>query len=215
VARFSVRKLQFGRRPGADPDDDGEGLPTPAKIRLAQRRAAGIAEAKAVLQHLPEQPGESLHAITTFRMDLTDVIGHLLERFGVCELKVATLGFNKRNLRALLRFLDSGAVRSLALVASRFFYSHNGALWNETLEEFRRRGARAAFTDSHAKVCTMHFLSGEKFALEGSANLCGSGSAREQFALIRHDELTDWHAGWIDDLVSRHEGQATAQAEAH
>src|SRR5260370_1311043 len=49
VARFSVRKLHFGTRPETEGDDNGEGLPTPARIKLAARRAAGIAEAKAVL----------------------------------------------------------------------------------------------------------------------------------------------------------------------
>jgi hypothetical protein len=197
--------MHFGRRPGAE-DDNGEGLPTPARIKLAARRAAGIAEAKAILEHLPG-PGESLHAICTYRMDLCDIIGALLGRFGPCErMRLATLGYNARNLRAILRWLDAGAVLSFGLVASRFFQSHNGALWAQTLEELRRRGQRAACCHSHAKVVAMHFACGERFALEGSANLCGSGSAREQFALIRGGTLADWHAAWIDDLVTRHEG---------
>jgi hypothetical protein len=91
--RVTVRQLQNSnsRRPDAE-DDNGDGLPTPARVRLAARRAAGIAEAKAVLAHLPG-PGESLHALCTARMDLTDVIGALLERLGRCDhLHVATLG---------------------------------------------------------------------------------------------------------------------------
>jgi hypothetical protein len=211
MARFIVRKLHFGRRPGADPDDDGEGLPPPLRVKLAQRRAAGIAEAAAVLEHMPGA-NESLHCVCTYRMDLCDIIGALLERFGPCErMRVATLGYNARNLRALLRWLDSGAVRSLALVASIFFRAHNGSLWGGTLEGFRRRGQRAACCHSHAKVVSMAMLSGDKFALEGSANLCGSGSAREQFALIRDAALADWHGRWIDDLVRRHEGDTHGQ----
>jgi hypothetical protein len=214
VARFSVRKLHFGRRADDPDDDNGEGLPTPLRVKLAARRAAGIAEAKAILEHLPE-PGESLHAIATYRMDLTDVIGALLERFGPCErMRIATLGYNARNLRTLLSWLDSGAVRSLALVASRFFRAHNGALWRETLDEFHRRGQRAACCHSHAKVVSMEMASGDKFSLEGSANLCGSGSAREQVALIRHDALATWHGSWIDDLVSKYEGDEGDRAGA-
>jgi hypothetical protein len=79
MPRFSVRKLHFGRLQDAEANDNGEGLPTPTRIRLAARRAAGIAEAKAVLKHLPG-PGESLHAVCTARMGLTDVIGSLLEQ---------------------------------------------------------------------------------------------------------------------------------------
>jgi hypothetical protein len=205
MARFSVRKLHFGRRPEADADDDGEGLPTPAKVKLAARRAAGIAEAKAVLDHLPG-PGESTHLLFTARMDLSDAVNALLEKLGRCErMAVATLGYNRKNLKAMLAWLDSGAVGSLSLVASIFFRSHNGDLWAETLEELRARGQRAACCHCHAKVVALFLASGERFSLEGSANLCGSGSGIEQLAVINAPSLTDWHAAWILDLVNRHE----------
>jgi hypothetical protein len=202
VARFSVRRIHFGRRPGDEDDDNGEGLPAPARVRLAARRAAGIAEAKETLAHLPAL-GESLHALCTARMDLTDVIAALLERFGRCDLFISTLGYNSRNLRQLLQWLDTGAVGGLTLLASIFFRSHNGQLWERTLEEFRTRGQRAACMHCHAKVVAMQFDSGERFVIEGSANLCGNGSAREQFALIRDDGLTAWHSRWITEAVAR------------
>jgi hypothetical protein len=211
MTRFEPRRLHFGATAGQD--DDGDGLPTPARIRLRARRAAAIAEAKAVLSALPE-PGESLHAICTARMDLTDVIGALLERLGKCErLLVATLGYNAKDLKTLLGWIDQGAVGTLALVASKFFRSHNGALWEQTLAEFRQRGQRAACCDSHAKVVAMDFANGERLSIEGSATLCGNGSGREQLALILDDELTDWHSRWIADLIQRHEGDADGQDE--
>jgi hypothetical protein len=212
VARFAPRRLRFGRRPGGGDDDDGEGLPTPRRVRLAARRAAGIAEAQAVLEHLPG-PGESLHAVCTARMDLTDVIGALVGRLGRCDrMLIATLGYNESNLRTMLEWLDSGAVRVLSLVASIFFRSHKGALWAETLAEFRKRKQRAACCHSPAKVVTLAFASGERLSVEGSANLCGSG--REQFALVNDRGLHDWHAEWIDALVTRHEGDESTNPDA-
>ncbi len=214
MARFNVRKLHFGRRPDAEGDDDGEGLPTPRRIKLAARRAAGIAEAKAVLEQLPE-PGESLHAVCTARMDLTDVIEALIERLGRCDrMLIATLGYNEANLRTMLGWLDSGAVGSLTLLASIFFRSHKGALWAETLREFRERGQRAACCHSHCKVVTLAFASGGKLSIEGSANLCGNGSGREQFALVNDAGLHDWHARWIDQLVTQHEGDGGTEEAA-
>src|SRR5262249_57249585 len=112
-----ARRAHFGRGPQAEDDDNGEGLPPPARVKLAARRAAGIAEAKAVLAHLPA-PGESLHALCTARMDLTDVITALLEKLGRCErLVIGTLGYNARNLQTMLRWLDSGAVGELTPLA--------------------------------------------------------------------------------------------------
>ena len=214
MARFSVRRLHFGRPPGADDeDDDGTGLPRPALVKLAARRAAGLAEARDVLAHLPG-PAESLHAVCTARMDLTDVIGALAGRLGRCDrMQIATLGYNEANLRMMLRWLDSGAVGSLALVASIFFRSHKGDLWSETLAEFRRRRQRAACCHSHAKVVTLAFASGAKLSIEGSANLCGNGSGREQFALVNDPGLHDWHSRWISELVTKHEGEAEEGAD--
>jgi hypothetical protein len=204
VAKFTVRRVRFGA-PASDDDDDGDGLPTPARIKLAARRAAGIREAKETLAYLPG-PGESLHALCTARMDLTDVINALLEKLGRCDrLHIATLGYNARNLRCMLGWIDSGAVGELTLLASIFYRSHNGAQWEETLAEFRKRGQRAACCHCHAKVIALAFASGERLSIEGSANLCGNGSGREQFALINDAGLHNWHARWIEELVTRHE----------
>src|SRR5262245_55038957 len=102
MARFSPARVHFGDRPPDDFEDNGEGLPTPIRTKARARRAAGIREAKQVLAHLPE-PGEALHAIVTARMDLTDVVNALLETIGRCErMRVATLGYNRRNLVAML-----------------------------------------------------------------------------------------------------------------
>ena len=216
MARFTVRRPHFGRRPDdEDGADDGEGLPTPRRVKLAARRAAGIAEAKAVLEQLPA-PGEGLHAVCTARLDLTDVIDALLERLGRCDrMLIATLGYNEANLRMMLGWLDSGAVRRLSLVASIFFRSHKGDLWAETLKEFRARKQRAACCHSHAKVVTLELASGARLSIEGSANLCGNGSGREQLALVNDAGLHDFHAAWIDELVTRHEAAEENGEEAN
>ena len=205
--QFKPYRPRFGLTPplvAEEPEDDCEGLPTPKMLKLAARRTAGLAEAKAVLQLLPE-PGESLHALCTARMDLTDVIGHLRERFGVCDrLLIATLGYNERNLASLLSWFDGKRVLSLTLLTSIFFRAHKPPLWKETLDQFNPRGQRVAAVHSHAKVVTMVFTTGVRLVIEGSANLCGNGSGREQFALVNDMGLHDWHAAWIDAMVTKH-----------
>jgi hypothetical protein len=205
VARFAPQRVRFGTPP-RDPgdDDDGRDLPRPQMLRLQARRAAGIKEAADTLAVLPA-PGESLHAVMTARLDMTDVVNALLGKLGRCDrAAIATLGYNRRNFRQMLNWLDSGAVGSLALVASIFFRSHNGELWQEALEEFRRRGQRAACCPSHCKVMALEFADGTRLAVEGSANLCSNGSSREQFAIINDPALCAWHAGWIEALVQKH-----------
>jgi hypothetical protein len=211
VTRFSPQRLRFGAPAG---NEDGGGLPTPALVKAKARRALAIAEAAGLLAHLP-QPGESLHVLCTARFDMSDVLNHLVERFGVCDrMVIATLGYNRRNLLAMLRWLDAGAVRSLTLLSSIFWRAYNKELWAETLAEFRKRKQRAACCHCHAKVSALAFASGERFSIEGSANLCGNGSGKEQFVLVNDAGLCDWHSAWIPDLVTRHEGQADQAAEA-
>jgi hypothetical protein len=202
---FTVRKIRFGLPPSADQDDDdGRDLPRPALVRLQARRAAGIREAADALTLLPA-PGEGLHAVMTARLDMTDVLNALLGKLGRCDrASIATLGYNRRNFKTMLGWLDSGAVGELALVASIFFRSHNGELWQETLDEFGRRHQHAVCCPSHCKVMALAFADGTRLAIEGSANLCSNGSAREQFAIINDRDLHDWHAGWIEGLLTKY-----------
>lgn len=215
TARFAPpRRLFVPRPPPADPDEDnGEALPAPTLLRARARRLAGIREARGCLAHFPG-PGESLHCVATARFDLSDLVGLLLDRSGPCRAcLVATLSYNDRNLRHLLRWLDSGAVRSLGLLCSIFFRSHKLPLWEETLAAFRERGQRAACVHSHAKVITLAFDSGLRLAVEGSANLAGNGSGREQFCLVNDPGLHDWHTAWIKEQLSRGEAKEKARAD--
>jgi hypothetical protein len=205
VARFTATRIPFGRaaRPAvtADEDDDGRDLPRPHLLRLQARRAAGIQEAAETLALLPG-PGESLHAVMTARLDMTDVLNALLEELGRCDLMlVATLGLNRRNYKAMLRWLDTGAVGGLTLLVSKFFRAHNGELFTEMVDSFRERKQRVAAVDSHAKVATLAFADGTRLVAEGSSNLCSNGSAREQFCLINEAGIHDFHAAWISAMA--------------
>jgi hypothetical protein len=189
-----------------DPDlDNGEGLPAPHMVRVTARRMAGLREATEALDRLPG-PGESLHIISTARHDLSDTLAAMMVKLGrVNELLVGTLGYNERNLRAFLKWLDEGSVKTLSLVSSLFFRAHKRRLWEDTLTEFRKRKQRAACCHSHAKVMTLAFESGVLMSLEGSANCCGNGSGRENVAIFNDPDLHSWHRGWILELLDRHE----------
>lgn len=211
MARFNPTRTAFGRRPDDEFEDNGTGLPLPIRVKLAARRTAGIKEARQVIEQLPG-PGESLHAVCTSRLDLTDILSALLEKVGKCDrMLIATLGYHERNLRMMLQWLDTGRVRSLGLVTSRFHQAHKGALFEETLTEFRERNQRAVAVHSHAKVTCLHFAGGATMVCEGSANLSANGSSREQIAIINDPALTRWHSAWIEDLLSRHEEAHTSR----
>ena len=128
------------------------------------------------------------------------------------EAKAAIASLNGRNLTEMLAILDAPSPPRLTLLCSAFFRDHNKELWEETLSEFRDRGQRVAAARTHAKVITLDLVSGAKLALEGSANLRSNGN-REQFLLVNDAGLHDWHAAWIDDLVTQQEGEADADGK--
>ncbi len=200
MTRFNAPRLTFGRNPTA------EAFPTPIIGKAAARRTASLGQAAEVLAVLPG-PGETLHALMTGRYDLMHLITALVRNLGDVEvMRIATLSYNGRNLAEMVALLDSGAVKSLTLLCSCFFRDHNKELWDETLEEFRERGQRAAAGRNHAKVVTFATSSGRRLSMEGSANL-RTNSNREQFALTDDATIHDFHAQWIDNLVSQHEGE--------
>ncbi len=202
---FSGSRVSFGRQQGKS---SAGMVPAPLLAdRTAAKRTAQLAEAADVLTVLPDD-GESLHAVMTGRYDLMQLLVVLIDRLGtIDQARVATLSYNRRNLVEMLALLDGGKVKTLTLLCSAFFRDHNKELWEETLTEFRERGQRAAAARSHCKVITLATAGSDRWTMEGSANL-RTNSNREQFALFRDPELHDWHAAWIDELVSAHEGEA-------
>lgn len=180
--------------------------------RALSRRTALLHEADAILTHVPG-PGEALHALITGRYNLMHVLLALLSRVGPAKtIRIATLSYNAKNLAEMFALLDGPAPPVLTLLCSAFFRDHNKAVWEETVTGFRQRKNRCAAARSHAKVITLETVTGVKFALEGSANLRSNGN-REQFLLCHDAGLHDFHAGWIDQLVSEHEGENEVTAD--
>lgn len=184
-----------------------DAIPTPTVSKASRRRVAQLAEARDVLTELPA-PGEALHGLMTGRYDLTDLIEVLLDQIGPARLTVATLSFNRRNTVDMLAWMDAGKVTGLDLLCSAFFREHNGELFRAFRQDLHQRGGRLAAARNHCKVVALSFESGERFALEGSANL-RTNSNREQFALIHDAGLYAWHDAWIREQVTTHEGDAS------
>jgi hypothetical protein len=181
-------------------------------VKVDSRRAHQIQEVNRVLEVLPEE-SESLHCLQSGFFDLMSVVVALIGRLGACDhLRLATLAFSARNLQEMTRLLDSGQARRLTLLSSTFFRNYNRDLWTEAVTELRDRGQRAACWTTHAKVICWHFVSGAKLTLEGSANL-RSNRSLEQFTLFNEPALHDWHAMWIDQLVSDHEKDTETESD--
>lgn len=190
--------------------------PGPFKGKALRRRLAMFREAAELLPHLPQVPGEAVHAIMTGRYDLCVLLAAILGHVGQkCPLlRIATLSFNSRNVSEMSEMLRSGQVDTLTLLCSAFFRDNS----KEEFAAARRAAAdfpgwRIAAARNHCKVICASFADGRRLVLEGSANL-RTNSNWEQLAIIMDAELHDWHARWIDDLVSRHEHETAGRQDA-
>lgn len=185
-----------------------DGTPSPKSLKEAARWTAMLKEAAEVVQYLPRNESESLHALMTGRYDLTALIAVILGKHkrGCDHLRIATLSFNRKNIDHLANLLASN-VRRLTLLYSSFHREHSPETCRELHRRLRKEAAgrcRMAATRNHAKVVTMEFPGGERLVMEGSANL-RTNSNQEQVTIIRSRDLHNWHAGWIDGMVTKHE----------
>ena len=165
-------------------------------------------EAQLAAEVLPDLPaeGEAVHCLRSGRFDLSAVLAATVKRWPVSTLTVATLSANKKSLWELLNELDAGTVGRLSILTSGFFARHNKELFQVIREEVQadHPGSRIAAAKCHAKIALFEFRDGSiPLVLEGSANLRKNDSV-EQLTATRSRELHDWHAGWIDRLVSAH-----------
>jgi hypothetical protein len=200
-----MRKIRFGK--GLPVDE----VPAPFLRReSSSRRLAALREARDVLKVLPGR-GESLSCIQTGRYDLTDVLDALFDRLGAAvHLRIATLSFNARNVQRMAAWTEAGTVQRLTLLCSAFFQDHSPELFEEARQALCAPHRMAA-SRNHCKVVCFHFATGDKLALEGSANL-RTNSNREQFSLIHDARLHDWHCAWIDEQVAKHESDKSSSA---
>lgn len=158
--------------------------------------------AAAVVPQLPA-PGESVHTLMLGRFDLCQVIEAAVAlKHPVRHLRLASLCFSAKNTALLLRLLDSGRVQRLSLLVSEFFKAHNPDLYETFAADLAGRpGSRLAADRNHAKVTLFDHADGDALVFEGSANL-RTNRNREHLTVIRDRPLHDWHAAWIDRVVS-------------
>ncbi len=206
VSFAAIPRPAFGRAAQHLP-----GTPAPGRTRAEARYQRAARTAAELLPELP-RPGEAVHCLMTGTYDLCQVITALAGRLpGLRHLRVATLCFSKRNAAELLGMLEARPGLRLTLLASAFFRGHNKDLFERLAADLAEHPGRArlAAARSHCKVVCFDLGPGDGLVFEGSANL-RSNRNREQLTAVRDRGLHDWHAGWIDELVS-HAQQAEAE----
>jgi len=148
-------------------------------------------------------PGESFHLVTAKRYSLFHVIEsvlHLASPATIAYLGIATLGFSKDNLDALLTEIDGGKIGKVDFLYSVYFKSNERESCERLAHELTARGHRVVAMLTHAKILLIELSDGRSYVVESSANL-RSCSSIEQIAMFHDRALFDFHRRWMNELM--------------
>lgn len=199
-------RLDFAAVPRPAFGSSAQHLAAPPRLNTkADRRYMRAARTAAeLLPDLP-QPGETIHALMLGTFDLCQVITAFVNRLPECRhIRIATLCYSKRNVKELCSLLEGRRDNplGLTLLVSVFFREHNKELHENAVSELTAYpGVKVAAARSHCKVTLFDLGTSDGVVFEGSANL-RTNKNREQLCVTRDRPLHDWHAQWIDALVS-------------
>lgn len=161
-------------------------------------RAAGAAS---LLQRLPDQ-GESIHCILRGDFALFDFLPatiRLNQGKAIDKLKMATLGFSKKNVDALALLAADGLVKDVSVLCSHYFSSLDSDIFQHFITQLPAFKITAMRT--HAKVMLMQ-TGGIYLTVESSANLRSCHNV-EQATITNDAGLYSFHAKWIDELTAK------------
>lgn len=127
-----------------------------------------------------------------------------VELGGDIELDIGTLSYSYENVDTFRRMFERGTMRRLALVISDYFYAHErrGA-YRYTLESLPLKQTDIAVAGLHCKIHLLKDKAGNKYVLEGSANLRSSQNV-EQFVFTKSAAAYDFHKEWLQQLLDKY-----------
>lgn len=121
------------------------------------------------------------------------------------ELTISTLSMSDENVDSLAGLLNGGHVRSLNLIVSDFFFSHERGglvpyLYDKLDVDDRFQLAVASV---HTKICIIRTAGCNKIVIHGSANLRTSSNV-EQIMIENNDDLYDFNAEVHNAIIDRY-----------
>lgn len=155
-----------------------------------------------VLPHLPAGSDDRTHCVLRGDFVLCDLVPAIIGARGNCpHLRVATLGCSLANADTLGRLVETGRAGAITLVVSHYFQQVDKATVFRAVAARLEGLAKLVVTRSHAKVICLPTAQGDRFVIEGSANLRSSDNIEQM--LITNDQAThDFHAAWLDELAA-------------
>lgn len=173
-----------------------------AKDRAASKALIRPENADAIIDLIPADESQTLHAITCGDFIFCNLITRLVERHGPPpKLTVCSLSLSLKNCEALAAMMTAHPDLIFHLVLSHYFQSTNKEIFISleklVAETFPDR-CTVTVGHSHCKVTILDYAE-QPIIIETSANLRSSNNL-EQMVISRGRYLADFHLEWIEEF---------------
>lgn len=161
------------------------------------------ADAAKLIERLP-QPDESFHCIVggTFALfNLTPAVLELAAPERIDALHIATLGFSRQNIEALMQLFDGGQIRRIVLLCSHYFSATSPEIYQYGAAAFADRKQVFWSMRTHAKLLAMQLTDGRTVTVESSANLRSCKNI-EQMTIIGDPAVYEFHRRWVEEVCA-------------
>ena len=133
--------------------------------------------------------------------DLLEAIANELGRIKLC---IGTLSYSYENVDTFRRMFENGTLEALSMVVSDYFYAHERrGVYRYTLERLPLPATNIAVAGLHTKIHLIEDEHGNKYVLEGSANLRSSQNV-EQFVFMKSKSAFEFHEQWLSQLLDKY-----------
>lgn len=168
------------------------------KVSKRQLRTDLSGTAAACIGHI--EPGDEISGLTNGQFSLVDMLLHLAQDIGPCDLTISTWTMGVYDADQAFAFTRQGLFRSTRWIVDPSFFSRNAALSGRLVDSFGADAFRAVNT--HAKFATMR---SDRVALvvRTSCNL-NRNDRMESFDISADEQLTAFYEAQIADIFERH-----------
>ncbi len=154
------------------------------------------------LGRLPE-PGEAIHCVLNGSYALFEFIPAIIDlgKTPIDRLDIATLGFSRKNIDALVGLEADGLLAHVRMLCSHYFSAADSEIYDHALEAFAPSKWQLLPMRTHSKLLLIQ--SGKShYTVESSANLRSCHNV-EQATIINDPNLYHFHRQWIDTLFTK------------
>lgn len=164
--------------------------------RAMSRKLIKPENAQPIIDALPVEPGDHMHAIVAGDFVFCDLLTRIAQQLGPAALTVSTLSLSSKNVDALADGIAAGHISSFRLLLSHYFQSTSKEIFTQIEAKL---GKCVSVARTHAKVALFD-LPDRKLVIEGSANLRSSGNL-EQISVFSDPDLYAFHVAWMKEAA--------------